>query len=58
MNTPHARATRARADQFNDLLQAGWNPRIAAKPDNLRLNLAISIALNIKPVLGLQTPAG
>ena len=31
MNTPHARATRARADQFTHILQAGSIPRMMGK---------------------------
>ena len=43
MNTPHARATRARADQFAHILQAGSIPRMAAKPDNLNLGWLIDL---------------
>ena len=46
MNTPHARATRARADQFTHILQAGSIPRMMGKREiAMKLLSALAVGL-------------
>ena len=55
MNTPHARATRARADQFTHILQAGSIPRMMGKREiAMKLLSALAVGLLLAGSLAAQ----
>ena len=55
MNTPHARATRARADQFTHILQAGSIPRMMGKREiAMKLLSAFAVGLLLAGPLAAQ----